>query len=190
MRGGVDRRGMRKPLIIFTPKSLLRHQRAVSRLSDLATGGFREIIPETTNLDASRVSRVLLCSGKVYYDLLAAREQKNIEDIAIVRFEQLYPFNKADFNDILLRYPLTAQVAWVQEEPKNMGPWRFMQDQIQPVLNDSKRTLRYIGRLDSASPSAGSLKRHQQEHADLLEEAFSAVPVPRKTRRLVPKKKK
>jgi multifunctional 2-oxoglutarate metabolism enzyme len=190
MCGGADRRGMRKPLIIFTPKSLLRHAKAVSKMNDLMAGGFREIASETANIDSSRVSKLLACSGKVYYDLVAAREQRNIEDVAIVRIEQLYPFSAADFSDILLRYPLTAEVVWVQEEPKNMGAWRFMQDQMQPLLNESRRTLRYAGRLESASPSAGSLKRHQQEHADLIEEAFSTAPVPRRPRRLVPKKKK
>ncbi len=190
MHGGIDRRGVRKPLIVFTPKSLLRHPKAVSKMSDMVSGGFREIISDTANLDSNRVSKVLLCSGKVYYDLIAAREQRNIDDVAIVRFEQLYPFATADFADILLRYPLTTEVVWVQEEPRNMGPWRVMQDLIQPMLNDTRRTLRYAGRLESASPSAGSLKRHQQEQSDLMEEAFSTAPVPRRPRRLVPKKKR
>jgi 2-oxoglutarate decarboxylase len=190
MHGGADRRGMRKPLVIFTPKSLLRHPRAVSKVQDLVAGGFRPFIGETSNLDTSRVTKVLVCSGKVYFDLLAARDERKIEDVAILRAEQLYPFNGAEFVDILHRYPLTAEVVWVQEEPRNMGPWRFMRDQIQPLLEETRRTIRYVGRPESASPSAGSLKRHQREHADLIEEAFSAVPVIRKTRRLVPKKKK
>ncbi len=190
MRGGPDRRGVRKPLVVFTPKSLLRHQRAVSNIQDLVAGGFRPVIGETSGIEASRVTKVLVCSGKVYYDLLAAREERNLEDIAILRLEQLYPFESAEFIDILHRYPLTAEVVWVQEEPRNMGPWRFVSERIQPLLNESRRTLRYAGRLDSASPSAGSLKRHFREQADLIEDAFSAVPRPPKTRRLVPKKKK
>jgi 2-oxoglutarate dehydrogenase E1 component len=190
MHGGADRRGVRKPLIVFTPKSLLRHPKAVSRMSELTSGGFREIMGETANLDPARISKLLVCSGKAYYDLLAAREQREIEDVAILRLEQLYPFNSIEFSDILLRYPLTAEVLWVQEEPRNMGAWRFIQDQIQPLLNDSRRTLRYAGRPESASPSAGSLKRHQQEQVDLIEEAFSTAPVPRPRRRLVPKKRK
>jgi 2-oxoglutarate dehydrogenase complex dehydrogenase (E1) component-like enzyme len=190
MHGGADRRGVRKPLIVFTPKSLLRHPKAVSRMSELTSGGFREIMSETANLDPAHVSKLLVCSGKVYYDLLAAREQRNIEDVAILRVEQFYPFNPAEFSDILLRYPLTAEVVWVQDEPRNMGAWRFIQDQIQPLIDDSRRTLRYAGRPDSASPSTGSLKRHQQEQADLIEEAFSTATVPRPRRRLVPKKKK
>ena len=91
--------------------------------------------------------------------------------------------------NLLARYPLSAEVMWVQEEPKNMGPWRFIFDQIQPLLNDSRRVLRYAGRPESASPSAGSLKRHQQEQAELIEEAFAPGPIVRKTRRLVKKKK-
>ncbi len=190
MHGGENGRGIRKPLIVFTPKSLLRHAKAVSRMSDLVSGGFREILSDAENLDVNRVSKALVCSGKVYYDLITAREQRKTEDIAIIRTEQLYPFNSADFTDILLRYPVTAEVVWVQEEPRNMGPWRFMQDQIQPLLEPSKRKLRYAGRPESASPSAGSLKRHQQEQLDLIEDAFSSSPVPRKTRRLIPKRKK
>ncbi len=190
MHGGPDRRGIRKPLIVFTPKSLLRHAKAVSTMNDLMTGGFREIASDPVNLDTTQVSKVLACSGKVYYDLIAAREQRDVTDVAIVRVEQLYPFNASDFSDILFRYPLTADVAWVQEEPRNMGPWHFIQDQIQPLLDDSRRKLRYAGRPESASPSAGSLKRHQQEQIDLIEEAFSSTPVVRKTRRLVPRKKR
>jgi 2-oxoglutarate dehydrogenase E1 component len=108
----------------------------------------------------------------------------------IVRVEQLYPFLLPESYDLLARYPLTAEVCWVQEEPKNMGPWMFIQDQVQPVLDLSKRTLRYIGRGESASPSAGSLKRHQEEQAYIVEEAFAEALLPKKTRRLVPKKKK
>ncbi|MBS1872098.1 MAG: multifunctional oxoglutarate decarboxylase/oxoglutarate dehydrogenase thiamine pyrophosphate-binding subunit/dihydrolipoyllysine-residue succinyltransferase subunit [Acidobacteria bacterium] len=190
MHGGADRRGVRKPLIVFTPKSLLRHPKAVSTIHEVVSGGFREIVSDTANLDTSRVTKLLVCSGRVYYDLIAAREQRAVDNVAIIRVEQLYPFNSADFSDILLRYPLTTEVVWVQDEPKNMGAWRFVQDKIQPLLNESRRTLRYAGRPESASPSAGSLKRHQQEQSDLIEDAFSTAAAPRKPRRLVPKKKK
>jgi 2-oxoglutarate dehydrogenase E1 component len=186
MYGGPDRRGVRKPLIVFTPKSLLR--RPLSTMHELTTGGFREILSDRPDIDPSRVKRVLACSGKVYYDLAAARDQRKIQDVAIIRAEQLYPFAAAEFKDILARYPATAEVMWVQEEPKNQGPWRFMQDQIQPILNDTKRLLRYAGRPEGASPSAGSLKRHQQEQAELVEEAFAPGPIVRKTRRMVKKK--
>jgi 2-oxoglutarate dehydrogenase E1 component len=189
MHGGPDRRGVRKPLIIFTPKSILRSPKAVSKMDELSTGRFQEFVADPV-IEPSKTSRVLLCSGKVYYDLLAGREQRGIQNVAILRVEQLYPFLAPEFYDLLMRYPLTAEVCWVQEEPKNMGPWPFMQEQIQPILGLSKRSLRFIGRAEGASPSAGALKRHQEEQAYIVEEAFAEAPLPKKTRRLVPKKKK
>ena len=174
MHGGPDRRGVRKPLIIFTPKRMLRHPRAVSALDELMTGTFHEILDEKTALDPARVTRVLMCSGQVYYDLLAAREERKIEHVAIARLEQMYPFPTSGVQVILARYPASAEVVWVQEEPRNMGAWRFVQEQMQPILEPSGRVLRYIGRLESASTSAGSLKRHQQEQADIVEGAFAA----------------
>jgi 2-oxoglutarate dehydrogenase E1 component len=189
MHGGRDRRGVRKPLVVFTPKSILRSPKAVSKMDELASGRFQEFLADSS-IEPSKVSRILLCSGKVYYDLVAGREQRGAQDVVIIRAEQLYPFLAPEFYDLLSRYPLTAEVCWVQEEPKNMGPWTFMQEQVQPVLDLTKRTLRYIGRAESASPSAGSLKRHQEEQAYIVEEAFAEAPLPKKTRRLVPKKKK
>ncbi|HLJ14174.1 MAG TPA: multifunctional oxoglutarate decarboxylase/oxoglutarate dehydrogenase thiamine pyrophosphate-binding subunit/dihydrolipoyllysine-residue succinyltransferase subunit [Bryobacteraceae bacterium] len=190
MYGGPDRRGMRKPLIVFTPKSLLRFPRAASTLDDLSNGGFHEIFSDPGDIDANRVSKVLVCSGKVYYDLAAARDERELRDVAILRVEQLYPFPRAEFSDLLMRYPLTAEVIWVQEEPRNMGAWGFIEDQIQPLLEATRRKLRYAGRPEGASPASGSLKRHQQEQIELVEEAFSSAPLPRKGRmRLVPKKK-
>ncbi len=113
-----------------------------------------------------------MCSGQVYYDVLAAREERKIEDVAIVRLEQMYPFPAGQVRDILARYPETAQVVWVQEEPRNMGAWRFVQEQMQPVLESTQRVLRYAGRAPSASPASGSLKRHQEELAELLEQSL------------------
>src|SRR5262249_436943 len=130
------------------------------------------------------------CSGKIYYDLVAAREKRQAGQIAIVRMEQLYPFGQSQFADILMRYPLTAEVVWAQEEPRNMGPWRFIREQIQPLLDGSGRELRYIGRSESASPATGSLKRHQQEQAEILDEALTIGVVARKGRvRLVTRRK-
>ena len=173
MHGGADRRGMRKPLILFTPKSLLRHKRAVSVADEFTTGAFREVIGETSALAADRVSRVLICSGKIYYDLLAAREELGADHVAIIRLEQLYPFPKKALADHIMRYPDSADVVWVQEEPLNMGPWRVLADFIQPLLESSRRTLRYIGRTESASPASGSYKTHQKEQADIIQAAFS-----------------
>jgi len=126
MYGGSDRRGVRKPLVIFTPKSLLRHPRCVSRLKEFATGGFREVLGDPVISAADRVRRVLICNGKIYYDLLAAREEREADHVALVRIEQLYPFPEAELKDVLLRYPLSSELVWVQEEPRNMAAWRFV----------------------------------------------------------------
>src|SRR5262249_25643321 len=169
---------------------LLRHPKATSTIHDLTGGGFREILDDPGVADLERISRVLLCSGKIYYDLIAAREERKADHIAIVRVEQLYPFAQSQVNDVLLRYPLNAEVIWTQEEPRNMGPWRFLKEQIQPLLDNSRRELRYVGRSESASPATGSLKRHQQEQAEILDEALTIGAAARKGRvRLVPKRK-
>lgn len=173
MRGGRDRRGVRKPLVVFTPKSLLRHPKGVSAFDELTDGGFREVIGEDPAIEASRISRVVLCSGKVYYDLLAAREERKTGHVAIVRLEQLYPFPETQIRDALAAFPSTSEVLWVQEEPRNMGAWRFVAEHIQPLLDGSHRALRYVGRAESASPAAGSLKRHNEEHAAIVAEAIS-----------------
>jgi 2-oxoglutarate dehydrogenase E1 component len=177
MYGGTDRRGMRKPLIVFTPKSLLRHAKAVSTVGELTSGGFREVLPDNAAIDPEQISRVVFCSGKIYYDLLAAREASQANHVALVRVEQLYPFAEGDANDVLMRYPLTAEVVWAQEEPRNMGPWRFMQEQLQPLLAETGRELRYVGRPESASPATGSGRRHQEEQAAITSEAMSDRPL-------------
>ncbi len=162
----------RKPLVIFTPKSLLRHPKAVSTFDDLTSGSFREVIGDTS-VDPSRVTRVVFCSGKIYYDLLAAREKNQANHVSLVRVEQMYPFPEQQINDVLMRYPLTVEVAWVQEEPLNMGAWRFMSDWFAPLLAPTRRKLQYIGRAESASPATGSKKRHDQEQADLVNTAIT-----------------
>ena len=172
MYGGRDRRGTRKPLVIFTPKSLLRHPRAVSTLAEFTAGGFLEILRDGSAADPQSVSRVVFCSGKVYYDLLAAREERQAGHIALVRVEQLYPFAAAQVTEILAAYPAAAEVVWAQEEPRNMGPWHFIRDQMQPLLAATGREVRYVGRPESASPATGSGKRHQQEQAALIADAL------------------
>jgi 2-oxoglutarate decarboxylase len=189
MYGGSDRRGVRKPLVIFTPKSTLRNPRAVSEVGELTAGCFHEVIADPV-ADPQRVSRVLFCSGKIYYDLLAGREEQDASNVAIVRMEQLYPFAQQEVNDVLQRYPVTAEVAWVQEEARNMGAWRFISEQIQPLLDPSGRELRYVGRPESASPATGSLTRHQQEQAEIVSDAFTSGSVTRTRRvRLVSRRK-
>jgi 2-oxoglutarate dehydrogenase E1 component len=189
MHGGADRRGVRKPLIIFTPKRMLRHHRAVSTLNDLMTGAFHEIIDDR-GIDTARASRILMCSGQVYYDLLAAREERKIENIAIVRLEQMYPFPASGVHVILGRAATSAEVVWVQEEPRNMGAWRFVEEQMRAILAPSGRQIRYIGRAESASPSTGALKRHQQEQAELVDAAFAAEIRTAVARRRPPRRKR
>ncbi len=172
MCGGHDRRGMRKPLVVFTPKSLLRHPRVISKLSEFTTGGFLEILPDAVG-DPGRVTRVVFCSGKIYYDLLASREQLKADHVALARVEQLYPFAADQARDVLARYPETAEVVWAQEEPRNMGAWHFMKEQFEPLLESTHRDIRYVGRPESASPATGSGRRHQQEQSELIKDAFT-----------------
>jgi 2-oxoglutarate dehydrogenase E1 component len=183
MYGGRDRRGTRKPLVIFTPKSLLRHPRAVSTLHDFTGAGFVEILPDTT-ADKAAVSRVVFCTGKIYYDLLLAREERKADHIALVRVEQIYPFAAEQAAEILSAYPQTADVVWAQEEPRNMGAWHFIRDKMETVLNGN-RQIRYVGRPESASPATGSGKRHQQEQAAIIEDALArgAVSAPKLVRK-------
>ena len=172
MYGGPDGRALRKPLVIFTPKRLLRYAKAVSHIDELTAGEFNRVLPDAAGPDAARVTRVLFCSGQVYYDLLAAREEKKSENVAIVRVEQLYPFPLAQIKTVLAQYSKKTEIAWVQEEPRNMGAWRFVEENLQPVAAERKSPVRYIGRAPSASPAAGSLRRHQQEQAEIIAEAF------------------
>jgi multifunctional 2-oxoglutarate metabolism enzyme len=191
MLGEDEGKPVRKPLVLFTPKSMLRNPKAISHLDDFTSGRFYEILDDTA-VQPESVKRILFCSGKVYYDILTARETRNVSDVAIVRTEQMYPFPQAQIEAVLARYPSSADVFWVQEEPRNMGPWRFMLEYLQPLLDPTKRTLFFAGRSEGASPSAGSSKRHEQEQADLVSDAFSARPVARKPRRVraVPKQRK
>jgi 2-oxoglutarate dehydrogenase E1 component len=165
-------RPFRKPLIIMSPKSLLRSPLAVSSLDDLATGTFQRIIPDGANLDTKKVKRVLLCSGKVYYDLLNAREERKRDDVAIVRVEQLYPLRKGELEGVLSQYKNGTQVVWVQEEPWNMGAWYYMQARL-PELLGKRFPLSCVSRHESASPATGSLSAHKVEQGLLVENAFA-----------------
>jgi 2-oxoglutarate dehydrogenase E1 component len=170
-------RNFRKPLIVMTPKSLLRHKRAVSHITDFAPHThFQKVIGEVdATIQAQDVKKVLLTSGKVYYDLLQAREDGNISDVAIVRIEQYYPFPHNQLKLELEKYP-HAQVVWVQEEPKNMGAWTFVAPNIEEVLEEMGRVgerPRYVGRAMAASPAAGYLKIHNREQEALVAQAFA-----------------
>jgi 2-oxoglutarate decarboxylase len=189
MYGGPDRRGTRKPLVVFTPKSLLRHPRATSSVQEFTGAGFVEVIGEAGETETAQVSRVVFCSGKIYYDLLAARDERKAAHVALVRMEQLYPFASDQVSDILARYSATAEVVWAQEEPRNMGPWRFMHEHIQPLLDGTRRELRYVGRPESASPATGSGKRHQQEQAEIVELTTGAISETRRVHVVARRKK-
>jgi 2-oxoglutarate dehydrogenase E1 component len=171
------KRNFRKPLVLMTPKSLLRHKLAVSELAEFATGThFKPVIAEIDELVAGEdVKRVVLCSGKVYYDLLAERRAKAIRDVAIVRVEQLYPFPTVSLPKVLAAYP-NAQVVWCQEEPENMGAWTFVDRRIEQVLGGldvkAKRPS-YIGRKEAASPATGLAKTHAAEQAALVTAALT-----------------
>ena len=170
-------RDFRKPLVIMTPKSLLRHKRAVSTLEEFGPGtSFNRVLPDTGDLFArTKVKRVVLCTGKIYYDLLAAREEKNSRNVALVRIEQLYPFPSMSLSKELTKYP-NADVVWCQEEPKNMGAWHFLDRRIEELLADidveAERPV-YVGRPEAASPATGSLGRHNAEQQALVSEALT-----------------
>lgn len=164
-------RNFRKPLIIMTPKSLLRHKLAVSPLDDLFKGKFHNVIPEIDDLKAEKVSKVVLCCGKVYYDLLQKRRDEELDDVAIVRIEQLYPFPKKALTSELNKYPAAAKVIWCQEEPKNQGVWFSSQHNIKDCLREDQ-TLHYAGREFAAAPAVGSPILHAKQQKALVEEAL------------------
>ncbi len=164
-------RPYRKPLIVMTPKSLLRAKQASVPLSALTTGGFVALIDETAVL--GNVRRVVLCSGKVYYDLLAAREQRGTNDIALVRIEQLYPFPRLELSALFTAYATATEVVWLQEEPQNQGAWFAIQHHLLACL-PAARTLRYIGRDFSASPAVGYPDVYEKQKLAYLDEVFGA----------------
>jgi len=165
------RPGFERPLVVMTPKSLLRLPAAASRIEDLATGGFQPVIDDAEIADASAVRKVVLCSGKVYYDLVEARKQSDDRRVAIVRLEQFYPFPLRRLREIVAKYTGASQFAWAQEEPHNMGGWTFVRDRLQDLLGESAE-LRYVGRSASASPATGSYSIHQKEQAEIVAEAL------------------
>lgn len=173
------KRDFRKPLILMSPKSLLRHPMAVSQLEEFSRGQFQEVIDdhEQTRDSKASVKAVLLCTGKVYYDLLAERTQRKRHDVAILRVEQLYPWPEARLSTLLSQYPSAKKLIWAQEEPRNMGAWTYVFSQwaggygkFQEKIGD--RSIQYVGREMAASPAVGSMKVHESEQKALLEKAF------------------
>jgi len=160
----------RKPLIIMTPKSLLRHKRAVSELEELERGKFQTVLDDTK--DFQKAENLILCSGKVYYDLLEKRESLEKPNTAILRLEQIYPFPQERLKDILGKYENVKTLRWVQEEPRNKGGWSFVQERLNDL--EQGRWI-YTGRSASASSSAGSHKKNSEELEAFLNEAFIEV---------------
>jgi 2-oxoglutarate dehydrogenase E1 component len=180
------KREFRKPLILMTPKSLLRHKRAVSRLEDMGPEStFHRLLwddaecrkgEKTTLVADEKMRRVILCSGKVYYDLYEEREKRGIDDVYILRLEQLYPFPAKALIGELSRFR-NAQVVWCQEEPKNMGAWSFAEPYLEWVLEQvggKSRRARYVGRAASAATATGLMSKHLQQLHAFLDEALSA----------------
>ena len=167
-------RNLRKPLVIFTPKSLLRHKDAASPLAEFTKGCFQTIIPDQKALKGDKVKRVVACSGKVYYDLAKKREERGGDDVAILRVEQLYPFPHKAFATELKKYPNATEVVWTQDEPQNQGAWFFVQHYIHENMLEGQK-LGYSGRAASASPAVGYSHLHQEQQKALVEGAFGKL---------------
>ncbi len=165
-------RDFRKPLVVFTPKSLLRHPKCISKIIDFTSGVFRDVIDDNSAIP-DKIENVLLCSGKIYYDLLAQQESQEESKIAIIRIEQLYPFPEKQLEKAINRYKKAKQIVWVQEEPANMGAWRF----ISNLLSD-KYELSLIARPASGSPATGSNKFHILRHQKIIDKAFDLCDCP------------
>ncbi len=160
-------REFRTPMVVFTPKSLLRHPEVVSKIEEFTEGGFQEILPDTLK-DKKNVRTVLCCSGKLYYELLKKRRDEGIDDVAIVRFEQLYPFPQKQFNKLLAQYKNLENLIWVQEEPENMGAWRYIK-----ATTEQSDQWKIISRPPSASPASGSAKVFERRQNLIIDTAFS-----------------
>jgi len=165
-------RYFRKPLIVMTPKSLLRHREAVSTMDELANGRFQNVIGEADRIDAKKVKRVVVCSGKVYYELLAHRRMQKIDDVAILRLEQQYPFPHDDYKREIAKYAAAREVVWCQEEPQNQGAWYRLSTYLRADI-DKRKLLAYAGRPVSASPAVGYAALHAAEQKKLIEDAFA-----------------
>jgi 2-oxoglutarate dehydrogenase E1 component len=171
------KRNLRLPLVVMTPKSMLRLKHSVSSMSELADGQFQLIIGETQPPDAAAVKRIVLCSGKIYYELLEAREKEKREDIALVRLEQLYPFPREQYQAVIAAYPNAKEVVWCQEEPENQGAWYQIKHRLRAYLAQDHQLL-YATRKGMATTAVGYLKVHQAEQAQVIHDGlFDGKPL-------------
>jgi 2-oxoglutarate dehydrogenase E1 component len=178
-------RDYRKPLIVMTPKSLLRHRLAVSALDELVTGQFQTVIPEIDQIDPAQTERVVFCCGKVYFDLLEARRARGLTNVAIIRVEQLYPFPKDQFDRALKAYDTTEEIVWCQEEPQNQGAWDQIKHRFHSLIQDGKRPY-YVGRPSSAAPAVGHRAAHVEQQERLIDEALTGHFNPSMNKRIPP----
>ncbi|MBA6412411.1 2-oxoglutarate dehydrogenase E1 component [Parahaliea sp. F7430] len=171
-------RPLRKPLVVMSPKSLLRHKEAISSLEDLAYGHFHNVLDETDDLDKSKVDRIILCSGKVFYELRAVRRERGLDNIALIRLEQLYPFPESELLEVIKAYPNVEDLVWCQEEPMNQGAWYCSQHHMRRVIHAHRPdvNLRYVGREASAAPAAGYMALHLEQQERFINEAMGPKP--------------
>ncbi|HSW68079.1 MAG TPA: hypothetical protein VLH16_05835, partial [Bacteroidales bacterium] len=165
-------RPFRKPLITLTPKSLLRHSKCISPLDDFTHGGFQEVLGDSW-VDPNTVRRVVLCSGKIFYDLDEERRKLGTKDVALIRVEQLYPFPEKQINDNLTAFPFAESYVWVQEEPANMGAWAFISRQLKNL------DLLLVARPESGSPATGFAHLHNKQQRKIIEKTFGECSCPR-----------
>ena len=168
-------RSLRKPLVLMTPKSLLRHPLSVSRLEELSGSGFQTVIDEIDDTKPSAVTRIVFCSGKVYFDLLKSRREAKTESVAIVRIEQLYPFPSEEYEAVLRKYSNAREIIWCQEEPQNQGSWYQIRHRLQSKL-DAKHELLYAGRAGAAAPATGITALHEEQQKNLVTAALQGAP--------------
>ncbi|MCP5419462.1 MAG: 2-oxoglutarate dehydrogenase E1 component [Gammaproteobacteria bacterium] len=166
-------RTFRKPLVVMSPKSLLRHKLAVNSLESLTEGSFQTIIGEIDDINPKKVDRLVFCCGKVYYDLLEARRERGLDNVAILRIEQLYPFPTERYQEELERYSKAKEIIWCQDEPRNQGAWYEIQHYLQGPVSNSGLTVRYVGRPASASPAVGYYSMHIEQQQTLINEALT-----------------
>jgi len=169
------KRTFRKPLVLMMPKSLLRNGEYGSQLNEFTERSFQNVLDDPTQPAPAKVRRILFCTGKIYFTLDAARRKEAVDDVALVRMEQLYPFPEKEVRAILAKYPGALRIAWAQDEPENRGAWRYMDARLRKILPEN-RTLTYYGRDEAASPATGAYKLHSIEEAELVGHALEISP--------------
>jgi 2-oxoglutarate dehydrogenase E1 component len=169
-----------RPLIVMTPKSLLRLPAASSALIELESGGFQPVIDDIRIADRVKVKRIVVCSGKVFYDLDATREESSSDEVAVVRLEQFYPFPSSKLSEVFVSYPNVAEIIWTQEEPQNMGGWTFVEPRLRNITPE-KTSLRYVGRAASGSPATGSYAIHELEQKKIVADSLTIATSEKKT---------